>query len=54
MENKKWILVCIIGGILMILGSVIGSISFFETIFEYLSAEIGETMANILSIILQL
>ena len=38
----------------MILGSLIGSISFFETIFEYLSAEIGEPMANVLSIILQL
>lgn len=54
MENKKWILLCIIGGILMFLGSLIGSISFFETIFEYLSAEIGETMANVLSIILQI
>ena len=54
MENKKWILMCIVGGILMILGSVIGSISFFETIFGYLSDEIGETMANVLSIILQI
>ena len=38
----------------MFLGSVIGSISFFETIFGYLSAEIGENMANVLSIILQI
>jgi len=53
MENNRWILLCIAGGILMILGSVIGSISFFETIFGYLSAEIGETIANVLSIVLQ-
>ncbi len=53
MENKKWILLCIIGGILMFLGSMIGSISFFETIFGLLVDEIGEDMANIVSIILQ-
>lgn len=54
MENKKWILLCIIGGILMFLGSMIGSISFFETIFGLLVDEIGEDMANIVSIILQI
>ncbi|MBD3195700.1 MAG: hypothetical protein GF317_11625 [Candidatus Lokiarchaeota archaeon] len=33
MENKKWIAICIIGGIFMIIGSTVGSVSFFATIF---------------------
>jgi hypothetical protein len=54
MENKKWIFLCIIGGILMIISSVVGSISFFELVFSEISAEVGEDAANILSIILQI
>jgi hypothetical protein len=54
MENKKWIFLCIIGGILMIISSVIGSISFFELVFSEISTEVGEDAANILSIILQI
>lgn len=36
MEDKKWILLCVIGGILMILGSTIGNINFFETVYGML------------------
>lgn len=53
MENKKWILLCIIGGILMIISSVIGSISFFETLFNLIKEDVGEDVAEVLSIFIQ-
>jgi hypothetical protein len=37
MEKSSWIIVCIIGGILMILGSTIGNIAFFEIIYGLLT-----------------
>jgi hypothetical protein len=37
MEKSSWIIVCIIGGVLMILGSTVGNIAFFETIYSLLS-----------------
>ncbi len=54
MENKKWILLCIIGGILMIIGSVIGSITFFETLFDLIEADVGEDVAKIVSLVIQI
>ncbi|MFX1324457.1 MAG: hypothetical protein ACFE8N_05840 [Promethearchaeota archaeon] len=36
MEDKKWILLCVIGGTLMILGSTVGNINFFETVYGVL------------------
>ncbi|MFX0030817.1 MAG: hypothetical protein ACFE8B_16510 [Candidatus Hermodarchaeota archaeon] len=54
MENKKWIILCIIGGILMIISSTVGSITFFETIFSLLEAVVGEDVANIISLVIQI
>jgi hypothetical protein len=54
MENKKWILLCIVGGILMILSSLVGSISFFETLFSLIKAEVGEDVAKVISVIIQI
>ena len=54
MENKKWILLCIIGGILMIIGSVIGSVAFFETLFSYIEADVGEDVAKVVSLVIQI
>ena len=54
MENKKWILICIIGGILMIISSVIGSITFFETLFSLIEADVGEDVAKIISLVIQI
>lgn len=54
MENKKWILICIFGGILMIIGSVVGSISFFETLFSLIEADVGEDVAKIVSLVIQI
>ena len=53
MENKKWIIICIIGGILMFLGGVVGSVGFFATIFNYLSTWVPQ-LAPILSAILNI
>ncbi|MFX0083523.1 MAG: hypothetical protein ACFE94_17385 [Candidatus Hodarchaeota archaeon] len=54
MENKKWILLCIIGGILMIISSVVGSITFFETLFSLIEADVGEDVAKIVSLVIQI
>lgn len=54
MENKKWILLCIIGGILMIISSVVGSIAFFETMFSAIEADVGEDVAKIVSLVIQI
>ena len=54
MENKKWILLCIIGGILMIISSVVGSIAFFETLFSLIEADVGEDVAKIVSLVIQI
>lgn len=54
MENKKWILLCIIGGILMIISSVVGSIAFFETLFDLIEADVGEDVAKIVSLVIQI
>ena len=51
MENKKWVLLCIIGGILMFLSSVVGNVSFFATIFDVIATFAPQT-AQVLSIIL--
>ena len=54
MENKKWIILCIIGGILMIISSVVGSIAFFEILFSYIEADVGEDIAKIVSLVIQI
>ncbi len=58
MENKKWISLCIVGGILMIIGTVAGSVGFFETVFQIASQfleeqfGLGEVSAAIFEFIL--
>jgi hypothetical protein len=54
MENKKWILLCIIGGILIFISSVVGSITFFETLFSLIEADVGEDVAKIVSLVIQI
>jgi hypothetical protein len=51
MENKKWMLTCIIGGILMILSSTVGGISFFITVSGYITT-LAPELAMILNIVL--
>ncbi len=52
MENKKWILVCLLGGILMVIGSVIGSTAFFATLFELASKYVNKEVSMVLTWIL--
>ncbi|MFX1393888.1 MAG: hypothetical protein ACFFAH_09970 [Promethearchaeota archaeon] len=52
MVEKKWIWLSILGGILMILSSIIGSVSFFALVFGIASDLLGSEVAFILSIIL--
>jgi hypothetical protein len=54
LENKKWIVLCIIGGILMIIGSTVGDISFFRLLVDLASGVLTEDVLNILSIVLRI
>ncbi|MFX1316152.1 MAG: hypothetical protein ACFE9T_09835 [Promethearchaeota archaeon] len=54
MKNISWILLCIIGGILMIISSIVGSIAFFETLFSLIEADVGEDVAKIVSLVVQI
>ncbi len=51
MENRNWIILCIIGGVLMIIGSTVGGISFFIKISDILTSRVPE-LAPILNIVL--
>jgi len=52
MVEKKWVSLCILGGILMILSSIIGSVSFFALVFGIASDLLGSEAAYILSTVL--
>jgi len=52
LENKKWMILCGIGGILMILGSTVGDVSFFATIFAIIN-DANPALAPILGLILR-
>ncbi|MBD3214847.1 MAG: hypothetical protein GF311_19705 [Candidatus Lokiarchaeota archaeon] len=53
MENKKWIVLCIIGGILMIIGSVVGDVTFFTMVFSILE-DANPGLAPILNLVLRI
>lgn len=50
--EKKWIWICIFGGLLMLIFSVTGSASFFALIFAIAAEHLGAEAALVLSIIL--
>ena len=50
--EKKWVLLCILGGILMIISSAVGSVSFFALVFGIASDLLGEEVALALFIVL--
>lgn len=49
MEHKKWVILCIIGGILMILSSLIGSLGFIGTVLKQAAGVLGPEMQQIIS-----
>ena len=52
MEHKKSITLCLIGGVLMILGSVVGSVGFLGKILTYLEPYFGQNIQQIIGTIL--
>ena len=52
MEHKKWVFLCIIGGILMTISSVVGSVGFYGRIITLLSGFVTPQIQQVLSIIL--
>ena len=54
MENKKWIFLCILGGSLMIIGSVIGNPTIFMFIYGVAAEHVGSKTQSVLSVILNI
>lgn len=55
MENKKWIILTFIGGMLMIIGSAVGSIAFYEFLVnvfsDYITDDLKPLISGILAIV---
>lgn len=52
MEHKKWIILCIVGGALMITSSLVGSVGFYGRLLELASGYVGPKTQRVLEIIL--
>ncbi|MHA2037360.1 MAG: hypothetical protein ACW98X_13055 [Promethearchaeota archaeon] len=52
MEHKKWVILCIIGGVLMLLSSLVGRIGFLGTLINLLSGYVTVEIQQILNIVL--
>ncbi len=52
MKHKKWVLICIVGGALMIVSSLVGRVGFIGTIISLLSDYVGPKTQQVLDIIL--
>lgn len=50
--QAKWVILCIIGGILMFLGSLVGGITIFVIIGEYATEQLGSDIGPAISILL--
>ncbi|MFX1337990.1 MAG: hypothetical protein ACFFDK_05235 [Promethearchaeota archaeon] len=54
MENKKWIFLCILGGSLMIIGSVVGNPTIFMFIYGVAAEHVGPKTQSVLTVILNI
>ncbi len=52
MEHKKWVIICMIGGALMVISSVVGRVGFLGIILNLISGFVGPEIQQIISIIL--
>lgn len=52
MEHKKWVILCIIGGALMLLSSVVGRVGFIGTLITLLIGVVTPEIQLILEIVL--
>lgn len=49
MEHKKWVILCLIGGILMVLSSLVGSLGFIGTLISLISGILGPEYEQLFS-----
>lgn len=52
MEHKKWVILCIIGGALMLLSSLVGRVGFLGTLLELLSGVVNAETQRVIEIVL--
>ena len=52
MEHKKWILLCFIGGVLMLISSVVGSVGFIGTVLDWVAVQFGVETTTTFSILM--
>lgn len=52
MEHKKWVILCFIGGVLMVLSSVVGSVGFIGTVLSWAAGVFGLEMTKTFSILM--
>jgi len=52
MEHKKWIFLCIIGGGLMLLSSLVGSLGFIGTLLTFIGGLMGAETAEFINLLL--
>ncbi len=50
--DKKWLAVCVFGGILMIIGSVAGDVTVYRMIFDFIEEHVTQDYSMVFSIIL--
>ena len=48
MEHKKWVILCIVGGVLMLLSSLVGRIGFLGTLITLLTGHVPPEVQQIL------
>lgn len=52
MEHKKWVILCIIGGALMLISSLVGRVGFLGTLLELLAGVVGPNTQRVIEIVL--
>jgi len=52
MEHKKWVILCIIGGALMLISSIVGRVGFLGTLLELLAGVVNAEVQRIIEIVL--
>jgi len=52
MKHKKWVILCIIGGALMLISSLVGRVGFLGTLLELLTGVVGPNTQRVIEIVL--
>ena len=52
MEHKKWVILCFIGGVLMLVSSVVGSVGFIGIVLSWAAGVFGLEMTKTFSILM--